>query len=93
MIMINDLLVDWNDRWKYVDDLSVSETLSRNQISNFQTIFDGIMLWCARNNMSLNPRKYKEILVCFWKNNPEFPSLTVDDQSIKGVKSANLYLA
>ena len=28
MIMINDLLVDWNDRWKYVDDSSVSETLS-----------------------------------------------------------------
>ena len=24
MIMINDLLVDWNDRWKYVDDSSVS---------------------------------------------------------------------
>ena len=57
MIMINDLLVDWNDRWKYVDDSSVSETLSRNQSSNFQTILDGIMLWCARNNMSLNPRK------------------------------------
>ena len=62
MIMINDLLVDWNDRWKYVDDSSVSETLSRNQSSNFQTILDGIMLWCARNNMSLNPRKCKEIL-------------------------------
>ena len=39
MIMINDLLVDWNDRWEYVDDSSVSGTLSRNQSSNFQTIF------------------------------------------------------
>ena len=43
MIMINDLLVDWNDRWEYVDDSSVSGTLSRNQSSNFQTILDGIM--------------------------------------------------
>jgi hypothetical protein len=59
MIMINDLLVDWDDRWKYVDDSSVSETLSRNQDSNFQTILEGIMQWCARNNMSLNPRKCK----------------------------------
>ena len=90
MIMINDLLVNWNDRWKYVEDSSVSETLSRNQSLNFQTILDGIMLWCARNNMSLNPRKCKEILVCFWKNNPNFPSLTVDDQPIEVVKSAKL---
>ena len=48
------------------------------------------MLWCARNNMSLNPRNCKEILVCFWKNNPNFPSLTVDDQPIEVVKSAKL---
>ena len=63
MIMINDLLVDWEDRWKYVDDLSASETLFRNQDSNFQTILDGIWLWCVRNNMSLNPHKCKEIRV------------------------------
>ena len=90
MIMINDLLVDWDDRWKYVDDSSVSETLSRNQDSNFQTILEGIMQWCARNNMSLNPRKCKEILVCFWKNNPNFPPMIVDEQPIEVVKSAKL---
>ena len=28
MIMINDLLVDWEDRWKYVDDSSLSKTLT-----------------------------------------------------------------
>ena len=90
MIMINDLLVDWDDRWKYVDDSSVSETLSRNQDSNFQTILEGIMQWCASNNMSLNPRKCKEILVCFWKNNPNFPPMIVDEQPIEVVKSAKL---
>ena len=42
MIMINDFLVDWDDRWKYVDDSTVSETLSRNQDSNFQTILEEI---------------------------------------------------
>ena len=90
MIMINDLLVDWDDRWKYVDDSSVSETLSRNQDSNFQTILEGIMQWCVRNNMSLNPRKCKEILVCFWKNNPNFPPMIVNEQPIEVVKSAKL---
>ena len=90
MIMINDLLVDWDDRWKYVDDSSLSETLFRNQDSNFQTILEGINQWCTRNNMSLNPRKCKEILVCFWKNNPNFPPMTVDEHPIEVVKSAKL---
>ena len=48
------------------------------------------MQWCARNNMSLNPRKCKEILVCFWKNNPNFPPMIVDEQPIEVVKSAKL---
>ena len=90
MIMINDLLVDWDDRWKYVDDSSLSETLFRNQDSNFQSILEGINQWCTRNNMSLNPLKCKEILFCFWKNNPNFPPMTVDEQPIEVVKSAKL---
>ena len=40
--------------------------------------------------MSLNPRKCKEIHVCFWRNNPNFPPITVDDEPIKLVKSAKL---
>ena len=90
MIMINDLLVDWDDRWKYVDDSSLSETLFRNQDSNFQSILEGINQWCTRNNMSLNPLKCKEILFYFWKNNPNFPPMTVDEQPIEVVKSAKL---
>ena len=70
MIMINDFLVDWDDRWKYVDDSTVSETLSRNQDSNFQTILEEITQWCVRNNMSLNPRKCK----MFLEKQSKFPS-------------------
>ena len=72
MIMINDLLVDWTDRWKYVDDSSVSETISRKQVSNFQTILDGIKLWCVRNNISLNPHKCNPRL--FLEKEPKFAS-------------------
>ena len=90
MIMINDLFVNWEDRWKYVDDSSLLETLTRNQESILQTTLDGINQWCGRNNMSLNPRKCKEILICFWKNNPDFRPLTIDEQPIELVKSAKL---
>ena len=90
MIMINDLFVNWEDRWKYVDDSSLLETLTRNQESILQTTLDGINQWCGRNHMSLNPRKCKEILICFWKNNPDFRPLTIDEQPIELVKSAKL---
>ena len=82
MIIINDLLVDWEDRWKYVDDSSLLETLARDQESILQTTLDGINQWCVRNNMSLSPRQCKEIFICFLKNNPDFPPLTIDEQPI-----------
>ena len=91
MIIINDLLVDWEDRWKYVDDSSLLETLTKDQESILQTTLDGINQWCGRNNMSLNPRKCREILICFWKNNSDFPPLTIDEQPIELVKSAKLH--
>ena len=72
-MMINDLLVDWEDRWKFVDDSSLLETLTRDQESILQTTLDGINQWCGRNHMSLNPRKCKEILICFLKKQPKFP--------------------
>ena len=91
MIIINDLLVDWEDRWKYVDDSSLLETLARDQESILQTTLDGINQWCVRNNMSLSPRQCKEIFICFLKNNPDFPPLTIDEQPIDWlVKSAKL---
>ena len=40
--------------------------------------------------MSFNPRKCKEILVCFWKNSPNFPPMIVDEQPNEVVKSAKL---
>ena len=87
---MTDLLMDWEDRWKYVDDSSLSETLTRDHESNLQTTLNGINQWYARNNMPLNPCKCKEILVCFWKNNLDFSPLTVDEQPIELVKAAKL---
>jgi hypothetical protein len=84
MTVINDFLVDWEDRWKYVDDSTVSETFSRNQDSNSQTIFEWITQWCAWNNMSLILKPpwmhTNSRLVCHWKKNPNFSPMTVYEQ-------------
>lgn len=90
MIMINDLLKDWESRWKYVDDTTFSETVAVNDQSVLQFTLDGINLWCEENDMALNAQKCKEILICFWKKKPIFQQLTVNDYLVEQVKSAKL---
>ena len=90
MIMINDLSKDWESRWKYVDDSTLSEMVIVNEESVLQCTLDGINLWCEENDMVLNTRKCKEILICFWKKKPNFQQLTVNDYPVEHVNSAKL---
>ena len=43
IIMINELDVPANDLWKYVDDLTISETISKNQDSHIQAAVDTLV--------------------------------------------------
>ena len=90
MIMINDLLKDWESWWKYVDDTTLSETVIVNEESVLQCTLDGINLWCEENDMVLNTRKCKQILICFWKKKPNFQQLTVNNYPVEHVNSAKL---
>ena len=70
LIMINDLQTNYRDRWKFVDDSTLSETLTRDQLFSLQSILDDINQWCGENDILLNIKKCKELLVCFWENKP-----------------------
>ena len=63
VIMINGLLKEWESRWKYVDDTTRSETVAVNDQSVLQITLDGINSWYEENDMVLNARKCKEILM------------------------------
>ena len=43
IMMINELDVPANDLWKYVDDTTISETISKNQDSHIQAAFDTLV--------------------------------------------------
>ena len=45
VVMINDLLFNWSDRWQYVDDRTVTETIPRNCCSNLQELVNEISDW------------------------------------------------
>ena len=72
MLMINDLLKDWESLWKYVDNTTISETDAVNEQFGLQDTLDEINLWCEENDMILNAQKCQEILICFWKRKPNF---------------------
>ena len=87
LIMINDLLTDWKDRWKYVDDTTTAETIGPDCNSNLQDLVNYIVTWTENNNMKLNVEKCKELIIDFARKKHHFPPLTVDDMNVERVKS------
>ena len=80
LVMINDLeLRSTNmNHWKYVDDITLSESLSINEISTLQLELDAIQSWAVQNDMKLNGKKCKEMLISFLYDQPDILRLCID---------------
>ena len=50
LVMINDLLTNWADRWKFVDDCQVAKSISHPSNSKLQNIVNDITI---RNKIKL----------------------------------------
>ena len=84
--MINDLSIA-SKVWKYVDDVSIAEKLSRNSVSTIQSNLDVINAWSSLNWMKLNAKKSKELRVCFFKEKPSLQPLQIDGSKLESVAS------
>ena len=73
--------------WKYVDDVSLSENLSKGSLSSSQSTLDYINSWASDNWMRLNAKKCKELRLCFFKEKPQLSPLSIDDQPLEVVTS------
>ena len=90
LIMVNDLAITHENRWKYVDDTSLSETIKKGKENHLQTVIDDIEKWCVENDMVLNHNKCKELIISFAKETPDFPPLLIGDHCISRVPSAKV---
>ena len=63
------------NHWKYVDDVTLSESLSVNEISTLRLELDAIQSWAVQNDMKLNGNKCKEMLISFLYDQPDIPRL------------------
>ena len=80
--MINELDVLGTDLWKYVDNTTISETISKNQASHIQAAVD---------TLASGATKCKELLINFNSKNPtSFDPVVVNGMPIDLVTSAKI---
>ena len=81
IIMVNELDVPATDLWKYVDDTTISETISKNQDSHIHTAVDTLVNRASQT-------KCKELYINFsTKNTTYFDSVVVNGMPIGLVAS------
>ena len=88
--MVNDLIPLNNDNWKYVDDMSLSEIIPRNGVSNTQFDLDHISSWATDNYVKRNATKCKELRISLLRHKPNFSQLCIAGAPIEIVESANV---
>ena len=89
LVMINDLELKsaHTSHWKYVDDLTLSESLSIRDQSTIQSDLDGIQQWAEQNDMRLNVKKCKEMVICFLRQSPNIVPLHINGNPLSIVSS------
>ena len=75
------------DHWIFVDDLTTTETVPRLEHPNMQPNIINLETWSESNCMKLNPKKCKEMSVCFLKNKPDLQSITIYGNQIERISS------
>ena len=56
--------------WKYVDDTTISEVITKGQVSSIQQMVDDLAIRARDEGFQLNKRKCKELRISFTKNEP-----------------------
>ena len=79
-----------NDGIKFVDDLTISESVSKFAQSKIQNTVAGIEVWSEVNHFRLHQQKCKEMRIDFIKQPSSFLPIQVDGKSLEAVEEAKL---
>ena len=90
LIMINDLSVADTTLWKYVDDTTLAESVSKNEISSMQSRVDELVRQSEADGFQLNESKCKELRISFSRSESTVHHITINDKQIEVVSSAKL---
>ena len=87
LVMINDLDTP-ADVWKYVDDTSCSEIVTKGSESKLQEAVDDLSRQASIDGFQLNEAKCKELQIGFSNNNHDFEPLVLNGKPLELVTSA-----
>ena len=90
LIMINDLVIRHDRRWKCVDDTTVSEVIAKGEQGNIQSLINEMENWCIENGMKLNRPKCKDLIISFAKECPELDRIFIQDYELTPVSSVKI---
>ena len=90
LIMINDLSVADATLWKYVDDTTLVESVSKNENSYVQLRIDELVRQSEADGFQLNESKCKELRISFSRSGSSVDHITINDKQIEVVSSAKL---
>ena len=90
LIMINDLSVADTTLWKYVDDTTLVESVSKNETSYMQLRVDELVRQSEADGFQLNESKCKELTISFSRSGSSVDHITINDKQIEVVSSAKL---
>lgn len=82
--MIDELNVPATDLWKYINDTTISETLSKNQDNQIQAAVDTLVNHATADRFQLKESKCKELCIniCTKTNTMSFDSVVVNSMPI-----------
>ena len=88
LIMINELTTSSGDMWKFVDDTTVDELVSKYSKSRIQITVNDLSTQISELKFQLNEKKCKELRIGFGKPSADFDPVIVSDIPLEVVPCA-----
>ena len=90
ILMINDLNLTDFQMWKYIDDTTAAEVISKDSHSTIQTGVNQLEDWTVQNKLQLQVPKCKELLFQFTTVRSPFPSVVLSSGTLELVEQAKV---
>ncbi len=89
IVYISDITLDDTciKMHKYIDDITLTENIKTGAQSKLQQQLDTLSKWSSDNNMKVNSKKTKELVISFKKTKPDLPMLMCKDNEIERVQT------
>ena len=87
---INTLRHKYTTLWKYVDDTTLVESVSKNETSYMQLRVDELVRQSEADGFQLNESKCKELRISFSRSGISVDHITINDKQIEVVSTAKL---